>query len=121
MSPMSAYRCVLSASPVHQSFCMVLSLAWSVLQAVLYAAWQLDHQVLQADDCGRSVSFRAVLGFSYLLRQTSLNIFWSTGQQLQPLFPVVWSSSASAVPQALQNESKADQSDEQTGFSVNRL
>ena len=38
MSPMSAYRCVLSASSVHQSFCMVLSLAWSVLQAGLYAA-----------------------------------------------------------------------------------
>ncbi|WP_419595894.1 hypothetical protein, partial [Thiolapillus sp.] len=63
--------------------------------------WQLDHQVLQADDCGRSVSFRAALGFP-LLRQTSLGVFWSTSQQLQPWFPVVWSSSASTVPQALQ-------------------
>ena len=64
--------------------------------------WQLDHQILQADDCGRSVSIRAALGFPYLLRQTSLYGFWSTGQQLQPWFPVVWSSSASTVPQALQ-------------------
>ena len=61
--------------------------------------WQLDHQVLQADDCGRSVSIRAALGFPYLLRQTSLDVFWSTGQ---PWFPVVWSSSVSTVPQALQ-------------------
>ena len=30
--------CVLLASPVHQSFCMVLSLTWCVPQAVLYAA-----------------------------------------------------------------------------------
>ena len=64
--------------------------------------WQLDHQVLKADDCDRSVSFRAALGFLYLLHQTSLGVFWSTGQQLQPWFPVVWSSSASTVPQALQ-------------------
>ena len=63
--------------------------------------WQLDHQVLQADDCGRSVSFPAALGFPYLLRKTSLGVFWSIGQ-LQPWFPVVWSSSASTVPQALQ-------------------
>ena len=63
--------------------------------------WQLDHQVLQADDCGRSVSFGTALGFPYLLRQTSLGVFWSTDQQLQPWFPVVWSSSASTVPKAL--------------------
>ena len=63
---------------------------------------QIDHQVLQADDCGRNVSFRAALGFPYLLRQTSLGVFWSTGQQLQPWFLVLWSSSASIVPQALQ-------------------
>ena len=63
---------------------------------------QLDHQILQADDCGRSVSFRAALEFPYLLRQTSLSVFWSTGQQLKLWFPVVWSSSASTVPQALQ-------------------
>ena len=53
--------------------------------------WQLDHRVLQADDCGRSVPFRAALGFLYLLHQTSLGVFWSTGQQLQPRFHVVWS------------------------------
>ena len=64
--------------------------------------WQLDHQVLQADDCGRNVSFRAALGFPYLLRQISLSVFWSTGQQFQPWLPVVWSSSASTVPWALQ-------------------
>ena len=64
--------------------------------------WQLDHLVLQADDFGRSVSFRAALRFPYLLRQTSLGVFWSTGQRLQPWFPVVWSSSASTVLQALQ-------------------
>ena len=46
--------------------------------------------------------FRAALGFPYLLRQTSLGVFLSTGQQLQPWFPVLWSSSASTVPQALQ-------------------
>ena len=64
--------------------------------------WQLDHQVLQADDYDTSVSFRAALGFPYLLSQTNLGVFWSTGQQLKPWFPVVWSSSASTVPQALQ-------------------
>ena len=64
--------------------------------------WQLDHQVLQADDCGRSVSFRAALGFPYLLHQTSLDVFWSTGPQLQPWSPAVWSSSASTVPQAME-------------------
>ena len=37
--------------------------------------WQLDHQVLQADDCGRSVSFRAALGFPYLLHQTCFGVF----------------------------------------------
>ena len=63
---------------------------------------QLDHQVLQAADCGRSVSFQATLGFPYLLHQTSLGVFWSTGQQLQLWFPEVWSSSASTVPLALQ-------------------
>ena len=63
--------------------------------------WQLDHQVLQADDCGRNVSFRAALGFPYLLRQIRLGVFWSTGLQLQPWFPVVWSSPAPTVPQAL--------------------
>ena len=35
---MSAYHCVLLENPVHQSFYMVLSLALSELQAVLYAA-----------------------------------------------------------------------------------
>ena len=45
--------------------------------------------------------FRAALGFSHLRHQTSLGVFWSTSQQLQPWFPVVWSSSASIVPQAL--------------------
>ena len=64
--------------------------------------WQLDHQVLHADDCGRSVSFRAALGFPHPLRQISLGVFWSTGQQLQPSFPVAWPSSISTVPQALQ-------------------
>ena len=59
--------------------------------------WQLDHQVLQADDCGRSVSFRAALGFPYLLRQTSLGVsgrqansfsrgFLLYGLHLLPLF-----------------------------------
>ena len=103
MSPLSAYRYVLSASSVHQSVFMVLSLAWSALQAVLYAALAACyHQVLQADDCGGSTSFRAALGFPYVLHQTILSVFWSTGQQLQPWFPVVWSSSTSTVPQALQ-------------------
>ena len=61
-------------------------------------SWQLDHRVLQADDCGRSVPFRAAPRFLYLLYQTSLGVFWSTGQQLQPWFPVVPSSfSCSAV------------------------
>ena len=64
--------------------------------------WQLDYQVLQADDCGRSASFQAAPRFPYLLRQTSLGVFWSTGQQLQPWFPAIWSSSASSVPWALQ-------------------
>ena len=64
--------------------------------------WQLDHQVLRPDNCGRSVSIRAALRVPYLLRQASLGVFWSTGQQLQPWFPVVWSSSAATVPQALQ-------------------
>ena len=56
MSPMSAYRCVLSASPVYQSFFMVLSLA-------CMQHWQPGHRVLQADECGRSISFRATHGF----------------------------------------------------------
>ena len=56
---------------------------------------------LQADDFGRSVSYWVALGFPYLCRQTSLGVFWSTGQQLQLWFPVVWCSSASTVPQAL--------------------
>ena len=64
--------------------------------------WQLDHQVLQADDNGRSVSFQAALGFFYLLHQTSLGVSWSNGQQLQLWFPVVRSSFASTVLQALQ-------------------
>ena len=64
--------------------------------------WQLDHQILEADDCGRSVSFRAATGFPNLLRQISLCVSWSIGQQLQPWFPAVWSSSASTAPQALQ-------------------
>ena len=64
--------------------------------------WQLNHQVLQADNCGRSVSFQAALGFPCLLRQTGLGVFWSTGKQLHPWFPVVWSSSASSISQALQ-------------------
>ena len=64
--------------------------------------WQLDHQVLQADDCGRSVSFQADLGLSNLPHQTTLGVVWSTDQQLQPCFHVVWSSSLSTVPQALQ-------------------
>ena len=46
--------------------------------------------------------FSSSFGFPYLLRQTSLGAFFSTDQQLQPWFPVVWSSSASTVPQALQ-------------------
>ena len=62
--------------------------------------WQLGHQVLQADDCGRRVSFGAALGVPYILYQISLGVFWSTGQQLQQWFPVVWSSSASIVLQA---------------------
>ena len=94
MSPLSAYLCVLSASPVHQSFYMGLSLA----KAVLCAAWTA-HQDLQADACGRRISFWATLGFPYLLCQTSLGVIWSTGQQLQPWFAVAWSSSASTVPQ----------------------
>ena len=64
--------------------------------------WQLDRQVLQADDCGRSIYFGTTLGFPYPLHQTSLGVFWSTGQRLQPWFPVVWSSPASTVPQARQ-------------------
>ena len=52
---------------------------------------------LQSDDCGRSVSFREALEFPYLLRQTNLGVSWSTGRQLQPCFPVVWSSTASTV------------------------
>ena len=63
--------------------------------------WQLDHQVSHAVDCGRSVSFPATLGFSCLLRQTGRGVSWSTGQQLQPWFPIVWSSSVSTVLQAL--------------------
>ena len=65
-------------------------------------AGSLIIRFLQADYCDRSISFRAALGFSYQLHQTSLGVFGSTGQQLQPWFPVVWSSSASTVPQALQ-------------------
>ena len=53
--------------------------------------WQLDDQVLQADDCDRSVSFRAAFGFPYLLSQTSIVISWSASHQLQPWFPVVCS------------------------------
>ena len=46
--------------------------------------------------------FRAALGFPCLLHQTSLGVFWLTGKELQPWFPVVWFSPASTVPQALQ-------------------
>ena len=62
-------------------------------------SWQLDHQVLQADDCDRSVSLRAALGYLYLLHHIcfSLGVSWSTGQQLQPWFPVVGSSFASTA------------------------
>ena len=42
------------------------------------------------------------LNLGYLFRQISLGVFWSTGQQLQPWFPAIWSSSASTVPKALQ-------------------
>ena len=52
--------------------------------------WRLDLQVLQADDCGRSASFRAALGFPYLLHQLSLGVSCSTDQQLQPWFPAVF-------------------------------
>ena len=55
---------------------MVLSLPWNVLQAVLYAAWQLNHLVLQADDCGRSVSFRAALGFLICFVKPVLVLFF---------------------------------------------
>ena len=40
--------------------------------------WQLEHQVLQADDCGRSVSFQEAPGFPYLLHQTSLGVSLSS-------------------------------------------
>ena len=36
--------------------------------------WQLDHQVLQADDRGRSVAFQAALLFPYPLRRTSFGM-----------------------------------------------
>ena len=65
--------------------------------------WQLGDQVLQADNCGRSVSFRAALGFPYLLRQTSLGVSGRQANNFSRGFlAVVWSSSASTVPQALQ-------------------
>ena len=58
---------------------MVLGLAWSVLQAVLYtasAAWSSGF----ADNSSMSVSFRAALRFPDQLHQTSLDVFWSTGK-----------------------------------------
>ena len=64
--------------------------------------WQLGHQVLHANNCSRSISFQAALGFPYLLQQTCLGVSWMAGQQLQLWFPEIWSSSASTVPQALQ-------------------
>ena len=69
MSSMSAYHC-----PVHQSFYMVLSLAWSVLQAVLYAAlaaWSLG---FASRWLWQGCFFSRSSWISYLLRQTSLGL-----------------------------------------------
>ena len=67
--------------------------------------WQLDDQVLQADDCGRSVSFRAALGFPHLLFVKPVLMFsdrQANKIKFQAWFPIVWSSSVSTVPRALQ-------------------
>ena len=45
--------------------------------------------------------FEQLLDFLICFMKT-VCVSWLTGQQLQPWFPVVWSSSASTVPQSLQ-------------------
>ena len=60
---MSAYRCVLSVSPVHQSFCLVLSLALSTTGSLLCSLGSLIIRIFKQIIVTEAFLFEQLLDF----------------------------------------------------------
>ena len=105
MSPVSAYRCVLSASPVRDSFCKVLSLLSLECTAGTLVC---SHGSLIIKFCKQMIVaevflFEQLLDFLICFVKPVLAFSGRQANNFSRGFlAVVWSSSASTVPQALQ-------------------